>query len=328
MPEHPTEFILEGGELSETQARELEKQVLSEPQNLELRLKLVGFYFTRRRYDPVYAKLAQPHLLWFIRNRPKSTEFATPYFMIFQDAHPEFFAEGKEAWLEQISRYPTDPRVMANAASYFALNEPKRARELLELACQLEPENSEWGWELANQIVRDVRPSSRDEYLEANRQALALYEKVLARSAGLIRFYRLPTVARTALKAHQDDRAKAYAEELLSVSTGYREDWNYGNALYDANVVLGHLALKNGEVEEAETYLLAAGDSPGSPQLDTFGPDLRLADQMLAKGRDKAVIVFLERIAKFWNDHQEEIEEWIVTIRNGKSPSWAQYIRW
>jgi len=38
--------------------------------------------------------------------------------------------------------------------------------------------------------------------------------------------------------------------------------------------------LKEGKVEDAKHYLLEAGKTPGSPQLNSFGPDMSLAEEL------------------------------------------------
>ena len=50
--------------------------------------------------------------------------------------------------------------------------------------------------------------------------------------------------AKASLNKGDDRAAKASAEELARLAPKYPKDWNYGNAVQDANVVLGRLALK------------------------------------------------------------------------------------
>ena len=47
--------------------------------------------------------------------------------------------------------------------------------------------------------------------------------------------------------------------------------------------------------------LRAAGHTPGSPQLDSFGPDIRLAWDLLQRGQDQAVLDYLHDVARFWS---------------------------
>jgi hypothetical protein len=60
------------------------------------------------------------------------------------------------------------------------------------------------------------------------------------------------------------------ANAVLSASDKYRSDWNYGNAVHKANLALGRVALRDGDIEQAKHYLIEAGKTPGSPQLNSF----------------------------------------------------------
>lgn len=78
-------------------------------------------------------------------------------------------------------------------------------------------------------------------------------------------------------------------------------DWNYGNLLHEGHIMLGAVRLVEGDLPAAEAELRAAGQTPGSPQLNSFGPDLSLAWELLRRGRDEAVLDYLHGIARFWS---------------------------
>ena len=122
--------------------------------------------------------------------------------------------------------------------------------------------------------------------------------------------------------------ARAIAEALLAANTV--TNWNYGNLIYDMNSLLGRLALRDGDVAAAKRHLAASGKTPGSPQLDTFGPDFVLAGELFRKGERDVVLVHLDQIAVFWAnsdggprlgaEHQKQIDAWKQTIRSGQVP--------
>ena len=90
---------------------------------------------------------------------------------------------------------------------------------------------------------------------------------------GLERFYRLIALAKAAFDAGEMDKAATYGHELLDMASQYPSDWNYGNAIYFGNWVLGRVALRQGDAAQAGTYLLSAAATPGSPQLHSFRAD-------------------------------------------------------
>ena len=79
------------------------------------------------------------------------------------------------------------------------------------------------------------------------------------------------------------------------------DDWDYGNLIHWGHIILGACHLKENDVAGAEAELRAAGRTPGSPQLDSFGPDLRLAWKLLKHGSDEAVLDYLHQISRFWS---------------------------
>jgi hypothetical protein len=83
------------------------------------------------------------------------------------------------------------------------------------------------------------------------------------------------------------------ARELLSVAAGYAKDWNYGNAVFVGNMVIGRVALRSDKhTFLAKGSLLAAGETPGSPHLNRFGPNMSLAQDLLERGERDSVLEF------------------------------------
>ena len=151
---------------------------------------------------------------------------------------------------------------------------------------------------------------------------------------GYERLQRLTAQAQAALKAGDSAAASALAGRLLRENTD-KSSWNYGNVVYDANQMLGLAALRRGNVSAAKRYLLAAGRTPGSPQLDSFGPEMTLAQGLLTQGQKRVVLTFLNEVAKFWatpKPGQErfralyawngaQIHKWERQIRAGQTAS-------
>lgn len=116
----------------------------------------------------------------------------------------------------------------------------------------------------------------------------------------LDRFYDLSGRMSAAYKSEDDTLAASLASEYLEAATQFPCNWNYGNAVHDANVVLGLIALRKGRKAEAIVHLYAAGETPGSPQLDSFGPSLLLARELASVGEYKAASDYLKSIRRFW----------------------------
>ncbi|MGC9970786.1 MAG: energy transducer TonB [Bryobacteraceae bacterium] len=158
------------------------------------------------------------------------------------------------------------------------------------------------------------------KYPRSPQQALADLEQDCGGASGEERFYALPQMAKAALAAGALDKAAAYASELL----GQRErDWNYGNAIHAGNMVLGLVALRNGSVGQAKHYLLEAGKTPGSPTLDSFGPNMALAKELLEKGEREVVLEYFSLCKAFWKMGGQRLEAWAATVRKGGVPDFG-----
>jgi len=141
-------------------------------------------------------------------------------------------------------------------------------------------------------------------------------------------------LALAALEAGQVDLAKKHAAQTLRKNTD-RKNWNYGNIIHNANQILGRSALREGKLADAKTYLLRGGATPGSPQLNSFGPQMQLARELLEKGEKEPVLQYLDLVSKFWASDKEQSElskrhaaliaGWKREIAEGKIPTGAQW---
>lgn len=143
------------------------------------------------------------------------------------------------------------------------------------------------------------------------------------------RLQNLQTRAETALKAGDTKSATRYATELLRTNFS-PFDSNYGNVVYNGNQILGLAALKDNDVETAKRCLLAAGNTPGSAVLGSFGPDMTLAQELLKKGEKQVVLDFLDLVAKFWATPKPDTESRFLPLyqeSGAKIQQWKNEIR-
>lgn len=145
------------------------------------------------------------------------------------------------------------------------------------------------------------------------------------------RFYFLTHLAEGASRTCDANRiagAEHIARELLQRFSGLIYDWNHGNAIHYANLVLGRVALRRGDTERAKTHLLRAGGTPGSPQLNDYGPDMTLARELLERGEAATVLRYLSLCSRFWRNERRNcvLSDWTAAAKNGLVPdfgSWA-----
>ena len=212
------------------------------------------------------------------------------------------------------------------------------------------PATQLWGvelvglFELDSQRARALEPAERGKHFAKSRdylsRGLALEQAALKakpRDESLIHQVNEITsaLAVAELEAGNTAEARKLAQARLAANTD-ENDWNYGNVIHDANALLGRAALRDGNKEAAAAFLLKAGATPGSPQLDSFGPDFTLARELAKAGDSKSVLAYLDLVEKFWvqepgrkgrsqlsRDHLATLNGWREEIRKGKVPdSW------
>ena len=155
-----------------------------------------------------------------------------------------------------------------------------------------------------------------DPFVKADRelnQAKDEYHRWLALTS-----YALVSVDRVS-----NEQVRQSADEALRVATKYRGDWNYGNAIHKANLALGRVALRSGDTVAATQYLKRAGETPGSPQLNSFGPNMTLAKELLERGEREAVIEYFKLCDRFWDMDWGKLNQWSKEVAAGKQPDFG-----
>src|SRR5262245_25646476 len=120
------------------------------------------------------------------------------------------------------------------------------------------------------------------------------------------------------------DEAESKARELLSLAARSTNDPEYGDAIFFANLSLGHIMLRRGEKRQAAGYLLAASNAPPTDYLRYESIDMTLARHLVDWGEREAVAQFLDRCAQF-NYRSKDLIEWAAQIRKGINPDLTPY---
>lgn len=138
-------------------------------------------------------------------------------------------------------------------------------------------------------------------------------------------FHYLPRAAAAAFHLERLADAKALAERALQLAPMYRTDWNYGNAIHLGHTVLGLLAVGEGDMDLAIQELRRSGDTPGSPQLNSFGPTMQLAKALLRAGQTTPVLSYMNQCRTFWKMGPTWLDLWESKIVAGQVPNFFQH---
>ena len=304
--------------------KELQVKVAANPNDVQSRIRLLGFYSNERvrtakdlnnneSGHDVQQKLAT----WFIKNYPASTIAGDRACRIKRSENPLGYTSGKEIWLEQIDTYDENVAVLTNAAAFLLRDDRQKAEELLNKAQTLEPWSAEIAEEFAFQYKSlAMHSSSYREKLELYGKAMAQFDRALSQTDDEAERPRLIVhAAAMAFKTGQVDRTKKLADRLLKQ---YSDD---GEAVHYGNLLLGLMALKQGNIEAANKYLIESGKTTGSPRLDSRGPNMTLAKALLEKGQQETVLEFLELCKKFWKGKQ--LRELKAAVKAGDTPNFG-----
>lgn len=312
-----------GRKLAGEEAVDLERRVAENPWDLESRTILIGHYSARRTDDE--ARLAyREHILWLIEHQPEAPVLGVATLGVSPVLDGRLYRQGAAIWDRHLERNPNNLAILHNASAYFLFAEREHAIELLERASRIEPENPRWRERIGRTRMLDARAGSEPD-VESATEAVADFESVLEETDDTRRLHVLADAAEAAALAEDWEKAVEYADALLRSAAEDTTDWFYGNAVHRGNLVLGAVAFARGDLDRAARFLVRAGDTPGSPQLNSFGPRMRLARDLLEAGQHDAVIEYLELCGRFWR--KETVDAWVRTIEAGDIPDFGTNLR-
>jgi len=152
--------------------------------------------------------------------------------------------------------------------------------------------------------------------------AYASAREDLAAMTGIARSNTLAPVAAMALAANRPDEASAIAMELLGSATD-KKSWNYGDAVFHGNTILGQLALRRGDLAGAKEFLRKSAEVDGSPVLKSFGPNMSLANDLIAAGERESVLEFFAQCRTFWKMDHGQLDQWTAMVKGGGKPNFG-----
>jgi hypothetical protein len=204
--------------------------------------------------------------------------------------------------------------------------QPKPAANPVDLAGQLKAALQAGDLETASRLNNQIQLAlfkQRQASTPTPAAKLAALEQTLPAS-GQERFYALSNVAKAAFDAGDYNKAEIYARELLADVPTNQKDWNYGNAIFFGNMVVGRVALaRDKNVSRAKSSLLASAQSKGSPNLNSFGPNMSLANDLIVAGERDTVVDFFTLCKTFWAPQFSKLDEWSALVRNGGTPNFG-----
>lgn len=310
-----------GGQMDQDEKASLEEQVAKNPGDIESRTKLLGYYFIKGRHDADAKTAKRRHIVWFIENAPEAEVLGLPYGELDEITDPEGYRLAKQAWLRNIKKSPDKTSLLKNASRFFLFHDRKTSEELLLKGQKLDAKDPYWPSSLGQLYSLEImRLPMGPERKATAEKAFRQFELAYKLSGDEEKDGLLSYLAKTALAAGLKDEAKKYGEKMLDDDA---PGWNRGNRIHHGNLTLGSIALMDGDVEEAKKRLLLAGKTPGSPQLNSFGPNMALAKELLERGESEVVLEYFELCKKFWDSPRRGLEQWTEDVKANRIPQFG-----
>lgn len=314
-------LAMEGKRMKAKDAQLLEEKTSEDPNDILSRTKLLGYYFRQQYKNQSAREAKQKHVLWLIMNAPESEVLGVPEGSLDSILNAEAYAEGKKTWIDQIKKKPTNLKVLEHSSKFFQIYDRELAKKSLQMGQSLDSDDPIWPAALGRLYMLDmITNSSKKKQTEAARKAFGQFETAYKLSTEMGRDPLLQFLTKTALAANDLKKAKGYAEMMLSQNS---PGWNYGNNIHHANIVLGRIAIRSDHIQKAKEHLIKAGETPGSPQLNSFGPNMTLAKELLQKGEKEVVLKYFEFCLKFWKSGKERLDKWSADVKDGKMPNFG-----
>ncbi|HXH37261.1 MAG TPA: hypothetical protein VNN08_01400 [Thermoanaerobaculia bacterium] len=133
----------------------------------------------------------------------------------------------------------------------------------------------------------------------------------------------LSEAAKSAVEVGDPIEAERCAREALQLLPQVKRDWNYGNIIHDSHMALGRVALRRGDIANARRELLLAGRTPGSPQLNSFGPNMSLAADLLHAGERGVVVAYFHECSSFWELGRPRLRRWETLVKYHLPPDFG-----
>ena len=307
--------------LPREEVERLEDELKAHPNDLDSRTRLLGYYWAKRNSDEA-DEARRRHALWVIKNRPESVIAGLPYAHLDPLLDGDAYIDARALWIKH-AEDTTSVKVITNAANFFTVIDRKRAEALFIRAKELDPENPEWSARLGTLYMLGLSRREGQSRIEEAKKALAEFERALSLTKNQSHpsppHHLLTNAATAAFEAGDISKARQHATDLLN-DAGRSPN---GNPVHYGNLILGRIALLEGDVGETERRLLAAGRTSGSPNLNSFGPNMTLARDLLRRGRKDVVLEYLNLCAVFWKSGQSKLTVWKEDIRAGREPDFG-----
>ncbi len=165
--------------------------------------------------------------------------------------------------------------------------------------------------------------------VDRNRRVQELYrqgraEDILPKASEADRWYLLPLEMDREFRRGNLDATEKYAREYLTMAAKDQSHVLYTRAMFNANMQLGKVSMRRGDLRRAGEYMMSALRIPESDEIKYMQFDMTLARTLVDAGQRDIVARYLDRCAEIAMKG-EQYKRWADDIRQGINPDLIPY---
>jgi beta-lactamase regulating signal transducer with metallopeptidase domain len=304
-------LIFKGRSLKSEKIKKLEEIFKNNPDDLKTAAQLFGYYqFSTSWKNKDIQNKRKKLTLYLIDKHPECSIFScyVPLSTLDKDVHNSAI----KLWKDQIEKHPENTKILWNAALHLRSVDKDLAEKFLLKGQKLEKGNPRWAQQLGFIYSSKADKKHPEFFLKAYEQFKQAYDETKAGKLHSIIY----SLAKSAYKAEKYQEAEKYAREMLWMAKDINKD-NYNflqPLLYNANTILGLLALKNDKIDEACKYLIKSSEF-----VVPYDSDMTLAYLLYLKGKKECVLKYLQSCAK--GRYKDEYIKMIDDVNDGIMPN-------
>jgi hypothetical protein len=298
---------------SKEEAAEFERRLENDQQDLLARARLLGYYGCHRARSKVDVQNRIKHILWVFEYAPECDLGRTPCLYFPERGNLLACKRKRELLVRQCEFFKDNVRVLSDLAEAFSLDDSELALKHLRRAYKIARKKQKHQvafWLSLRLYSVGLVKNDLPKLIEA---VVFMQEVVDARKSDSDSDFRF-RLAEMALDSKQTDLAIEVSHQMLE---DLRQD---DQNLHVAHIVLGRIACQNKDIQSAKEHLLLAAQVEGSSRLCSYGPQMKLAQDLLQAGEKEAVLQYLKDCKKFWDMGKRKLPNWIKAIEENRIP--------
>jgi hypothetical protein len=302
---------LSGSRISKDEAGRLEERLKADPLDFAARASLLGYYSAGRAKSRAARSKRIEHILWVIENAPDCDLGKTPCLYISKSEHPDAFEKARALILLQCENFNSNPEVLADLGCMLKSEDMETAETILRRAHSISKKKDRVAFWLSHVLHRYGQQQRDSEKLA---EAVTFMQEVVNAEKPTPKFDYRFWLAKMAFDSGQIELATTVSLNMLADNVENNE------SVHVAHIVLGRIAFATGDISSAVKHLLSAGNVGSSPRLCSYGPMMKLAQDLLEAGQREPVIQYLRDCKSFWEMGKRKLPKWIREIEVGETP--------